>query len=589
MKSLKRLIPFLKPYLRQLVGGFTTFFIARFFEIMALFLVAKGIDTIGALIANKESEYSIEQLTLGIVACVSARMIIVIHARRAVRRVGIGVSYDLRQKLFASVQLQDSEFFGKMGVGDIMTRAIQDISLVQRLIAFGSFMFVIMVYAPLFAVSFMLAKSVVLTLLILPFLPIIFIYAKHVAKQLAVTSRDVQDRLSDLSAHTQENLSGIRTIQAQAQEDIEIDRFWNTNNQYAEAFYAQSRINSLMTAWMPWYASLAQLLIIVYGGQLVLDGEMTVGDLIFFLMCLSMLLQPIRMAGMFVTIVQRAAVSTDRLYEIFDAVPGVQNEPSGSTPDTIRGHFELKDLSFSYPGTDTPALHNINLDIKQGEAIGIVGRVGSGKSTLLKQFTRMSNTNRGMLFIDGHDVCDYPLAQLRREIAQVLQDPFLFGEPLKNNISYDDPERSLDLIWESAEAAALRETITDFPLQMDTLVGERGVTLSGGQKQRATLARGLIRNAPVLILDDCFSSVDTETEEHILGRLKAMRGSKTTILVSHRVSTLRHSDRILVLDEGQIAEVGSHEELIRHNGLYAELERAQTQGSSSTDSELLTL
>ncbi|MFT5101157.1 MAG: ATP-binding cassette subfamily B multidrug efflux pump, partial [Planctomycetaceae bacterium] len=524
MKSLKRLIPFLKPYLRQLVGGFTTFFIARFFEIMALFLVAKGIDTIGALIANKESEYSIEQLTLGIVACVSARMIIVIHARRAVRRVGIGVSYDLRQKLFASVQLQDSEFFGKMGVGDIMTRAIQDISLVQRLIAFGSFMFVIMVYAPLFAVSFMLAKSVVLTLLILPFLPIIFIYAKHVAKQLAVTSRDVQDRLSDLSAHTQENLSGIRTIQAQAQEDIEIDRFWNTNNQYAEAFYAQSRINSLMTAWMPWYASLAQLLIIVYGGQLVLDGEMTVGDLIFFLMCLSMLLQPIRMAGMFVTIVQRAAVSTDRLYEIFDAVPGVQNEPSGSTPDTIRGHFELKDLSFSYPGTDTPALHNINLDIKQGEAIGIVGRVGSGKSTLLKQFTRMSNTNRGMLFIDGHDVCDYPLAQLRREIAQVLQDPFLFGEPLKNNISYDDPERSLDLIWESAEAAALRETITDFPLQMDTLVGERGVTLSGGQKQRATLARGLIRNAPVLILDDCFSSVDTETEEHILGRLKAMRG-----------------------------------------------------------------
>jgi len=575
--------------MRQLVGGFTTFFIARFFEIGALFLVAKGIDTIGALIANKETEYSIEALTLGIVACVLARMIIVIHARRAVRRVGIGISYDLRQKLFASVQLQDSDFFGKMGVGDIMTRAIQDISLVQRLIAFGSFMFVIMVYAPLFAVSFMLAKSVTLTLLILPSLPIIFVYAKHVAKQLAITSREVQDRLSDLSTHTQENLSGIRTIQAQAQEDIEIERFWTTNNQYAEAFYAQSRINSLMTAWMPWYASLAQLLIIIYGGQLVLDGEMSVGDLIFFLMCLSMLLQPIRMAGMFVTIVQRAAVSTDRLYEIFDAVPGVQNEPTGTTPAAILGHFELKNLSFTYPGTATQALSNINLDIQEGESIGIVGRVGSGKSTLLKQFTRMANTNRGMLFIDGHDVCDYPLAQLRGEIAQVLQDPFLFGEPLKNNISYDDPERSMNLIWDSAEAAALRETITDFPLQMDTLVGERGVTLSGGQKQRATLARGLIRHAPVLILDDCFSSVDTETEEHILGRLKAMRGSKTTILVSHRVSTLRHSDRILVLDEGQIAEVGSHEELMRHNGLYAELERAQTQGSSSADSDLLTL
>ncbi len=589
LKSLKRLLPFLKPYLRQIVGGFSTFFIARFFEISALFLVAKGIDTIGAIIAEKELEYSIAQITLGIVGCVLARMIIVIHARRAVRRASIGISYDLRQKLFTSVQLQDSDFFSKMGVGDIMTRAIQDISLVQRLIAFGSFMFVIMVYAPLFAITFMLGKSVTLTLLILPSLPIIFIYAKHVAKQLAITSRDVQDRLSDLSAHTQENLSGIRTIQAQAQEDVEIERFWETNNQYAQAFYAQARINSLMTAWMPWYASLAQLLIIVYGGHLVLAGELTVGDLIFFLMCLSMLLQPIRMAGMFVTIVQRAAVATDRLYEIFDAVPGVQNEPSGKTPATIKGHFELKDLNYTYPGSDSPALTAINLEIREGESIGIVGRVGSGKSTLLKQFTRMANTSRGMLFIDGFDVCDYPLAQLRGEIAQVLQDPFLFGEPLRNNISYDDPDRDLNLIWDSAEAAALRETITEFPLQMDTLVGERGVTLSGGQKQRATLARGLIRNAPVLILDDCFSSVDTETEEHILGRLKAMRGSKTTILVSHRVSTLRHSDRILVLDEGRIAEIGSHEELMRHNGLYAELERAQTQGTPAADSGELTV
>jgi len=588
LKSLKRLIPFLKPYLRQIAGGFTTFFIARFFEIGALFLVGKGIDVIGVTIANEPTEYSIEQIATGIIGCVLGRMIVVIHARRAVRRASIAISYDIRQKLFASVQVQDSEFFGRMGVGDIMTRAIQDISLVHRLIAFGSFMFVIMVYAPLFAISFMLAKSVTLTLLILPFLPIIFVYAKHVAKQLATTSRDVQDRLSDLSSHTQENLGGIRTIQAQALEDVEIERFWNTNDQYAEAFYEQSRINSLMTAWMPWFASLAQLLIIVYGGHLVLEGVLSIGDLIFFLMCLSMLLQPIRMAGMFVTIVQRAAVATDRLYEIFDAVPGIQDEPSGKAPAMIRGHFQFKGLTYAYPGTETPAVHHIDLEIAAGESIGIVGRVGSGKSTLLKQFTRMVNTGRGMLLIDGHDVCDYPLAQVRSQISQVLQDPFLFGEPLKNNISYDDPDRALDLIWDSAEAAALKQTVSEFPLQMDTLVGERGVTLSGGQKQRATLARGLIRNAPVLILDDCFSSVDTETEEHILGRLKSMRGDKTTILVSHRVSTLRHSDRVVVLDEGEIVEVGSHEELMRKNGLYAELERAQTQGGLTPDSDVLT-
>ncbi|MFT7688183.1 MAG: ATP-binding cassette subfamily B multidrug efflux pump [Candidatus Azotimanducaceae bacterium] len=583
MKSLRRLLPFLSPYRFQVGAGFFTFFIARFFEIATIWCVAKGIDVIGQLIAKEEPEYTIELVTLGIVGSVILRMIFVIHARRAVRRVAIAVSYDLRQRLFSSVQKQGSGFFAQMGVGDIMTRAIQDISLVQRLIAFGAFMFVIMVYAPFFALIGMLSKSISLTLLILPTLPLIFLYAKHIAKYLSISSLAVQERLSDLASHVQENLSGIRTIQAQAQEKNEILRFWQTNDAYGQAFYEQARLNSLMMAWMPFFASCAQLLIIIYGGTLVLDGHISVGDLVFFLACLGMLLQPIRMAGMFITIVQRAAVSTDRLYEIYDAVPEITDEPSHLTPAHIQGEFELKHLSFSYPGSDVKVLDDINLKISSGESIGIVGRVGSGKSTLLKQFTRMLNTPKGTLLVDGYDICDYSLSQIRSQIAQVLQDPFLFGEPLKNNISYDDPERSLDLIWSSADAAALKQTIEDFPDQMETLVGERGVTLSGGQKQRATLARGLIRNAPVLILDDCFSSVDTETEEHILGRLNSLRGGKTTILVSHRVSTLRHSDRIVVLEEGRIVEVGSHEFLIQKNGIYAELERIQTQGATTVE------
>jgi ATP-binding cassette subfamily B multidrug efflux pump len=578
LKSLRRLLPFLSPYLFSIGSGFFTFFIARFFEIATIWCVAKGIDVIGQLILKEEPEYSIELVTAGIVASVLLRMIFVIHARRAVRRVAIAVSYDLRQKLFSSVQKQGHDFFARMGVGDIMTRAIQDISLVQRLIAFGAFMFVIMVYAPFFALIGMLSKSIMLTLLILPTLPLIFLYARHIARFLSISSLEVQERLSDLASHVQENLSGIRTIQAQAQEKNEIARFWQTNDQYGQAFYEQARLNSLMMAWMPFFASCAQLLIIIYGGTLVLEGSMSVGDLVFFLACLGMLLQPIRMAGMFVTIVQRSAVATDRLYEIYDAVPEIADEPTDLTPAQIQGEFELRNLSYSYPNTNVKVLEDICLKVEAGESIGIVGRVGSGKSTLLKQFTRMLNTSRGSLFVDGYDVCDYPLSQLRSQIAQVLQDPFLFGEPLKNNISYDEPERELTLIWDSADAAALKQTIEDFPDQMDTMVGERGVTLSGGQKQRATLARGLIRNAPVLILDDCFSSVDTETEEHILSRLSAIRGGKTTILVSHRVSTLRHSDRIVVLEEGRIVEVGSHEFLIQKNGIYAELERVQTRG-----------
>lgn len=548
-------------------------------------IVAEGIDVIDILDRRDQdvTAYSLSTLAIGIIAAVVMRFFFIVFARRAIRRVGISVSFDLRQELYSSVQKQGSRFFSAIGVGDLMIRAIQDISLVQRLISMGMIQLVIMIYAPVIALSVMLFKSPSLTLLILPALPLVFIYAWHMSKQLAVTSRAVQERLSALSSHTQENLSGIRTVQAQVQEENEISRFWVTNDAYATAFYAQARINSLMGAWMPLFASLGHLSILVYGGNLVLSGQISIGELFVFFYFLNMLLQPIRMAGFFVTLLQRAAVSTDRLYEVFDAVPEIEDRPTDNTPQEIKGSFELRNLTYTYPGTTVAVLKGVSFKIDQGESIAIVGRVGSGKSTLLKQFTRMVDTNQGQLFLDGHDVCDYPLARLRAQIGQVLQDPFLFGEPLRNNISYDQPERPLDLIWDSADAAALRDTIEEFPEQMETLVGERGVTLSGGQKQRTTLARGLIRDAPVLILDDCFSSVDTETEEHILSRLKTMRKDKTTILVSHRVSTLRHSDRIIVLEEGQIAEIGSHEELLRLNGIYAELERVQTQGVNSTE------
>ena len=575
-------MPYLKPYKGQVIVGFVGFFGARFFEISTYYLVAEGIDAIGEMLSELPAAfpYSVGEIGLFIVLTVLLRFVFVVQARRAFRRVGQQVSFDLREQLFASVQQQGSDFFSRIGVGDIMTRAIQDIALVQRLIAFGLIQTVIMVYAPLFALSAMFVKSVSLTLLILPLLPLIYIYAQWVATKMAVTSKAVQESLSELAAHTQENLSGIRTIQAQAQEENEIKRFFRTNDQYAGAFYEQARIGSLMSAWMPWLTALSQLTIIVYGGHLVLTGVLSVGDLIFFLACLNMLLQPIRMAGFFITLVARASVGVDRLCEIYDAPAEIVDQPSGRTAASIQGSFDICDLSFSYPRSPYPVLSNISLSIKAGESIGIVGRVGSGKSTLLKQFTRMLDPPAGTLFLDGIDVREYPLALLRSQIAQVLQDPFLFGEPLRNNISYDDPERALEFIWESADSAALRGTIEEFPKQMETLVGERGVTLSGGQKQRTTLARGLIRDSAVLILDDCFSSVDTETEEHILSRLKQLRDGKTTILVSHRVSTLRHTDRIVVLEEGRIAEQGTHHQLLDLDGIYAELERLQTQGMS---------
>jgi ATP-binding cassette subfamily B protein len=316
---------------------------------------------------------------------------------------------------------------------------------------------------------------------------------------------------------------------------------------------------------------------------MVLQGQMPIGNFVAFSLLVNMVVQPFRVAGFIVNLFQRAAVASDRLYEVIDLTPEIEDIPSGVTPRRIRGDLSIRHLSYSYPGSDKAVLDDISIDIAQGETIAIMGRVGMGKTTLLKQLVRLIDPEPGRIFVDGHDVREYPLSQVRAQMALVPQDPFLFGEPLRDNLTYDDPNRTLDAIWDAATSADLKDTIEDFPEQLDTLVGERGVTLSGGQKQRATLARGLIRQAPVLILDDCFSAVDTETEEHILSELKRLRADQTTLLVSHRVSTARHADRIIVIEEGRIMEIGTHDDLLAARGYYAELERVQREGAEDED------
>ena len=311
LNSLKRLLPVITPYKWLVAAGFATFFVARFFEISGYYMVALGVDAINSLI-NEDLPtipYSLAQIAIAIIFCVVMRFFFVVYARRAIRRAGMFVAFDLRQKVYSSAQQQGSQFFSRIGIGDIMTRAIQDINLTERLISSGMVHIVIMIYAPLFGLTAMLLKSPSLTLLILPLLPVVFVYGYWMSGAMARSSRAVQGRLSALSQHTQENLSGIRTIQAQAQEWNEIKRFSITNEDYANAFYEQSRITSLMSAWTPLFASIAQLVILIYGGHLVLEGNISVGDLVFFFTCLNMLLQPIRMAGWFITTVQRAAVS----------------------------------------------------------------------------------------------------------------------------------------------------------------------------------------------------------------------------------------------------------------------------------------
>ncbi len=576
IKSLLRLLPFVYPYRLRLAGGIISFGFARFFEALVPFFLAQGIDKIAG------GDGAVRTQVLGIAVAVAARYVFVTYARYAVRSAGMRVAFDLRGSLYSALQAQGAKFYAKHSIGDMMTRAVADISLVQRLISMGSILLIILVYASVVGFGFMLYYSPSLTLLLLPPLPFVYYYAKYASRQMGAASKEMQDRLSDLGAQVQENLSGIRTIQAMAQEKNEIARFDRTNQSYADAFYRQARINSLMMAWMPSLAALCSIAIIGFGGYQVLDGTMTTGALVAFLMYVNMVVQPFRVAGFMVNLFQRAAVASNRLFEVFDLSPEIEDRPAPKPLPPIRGNLAVNNLTFRY-GEGLPAvLSAIELVVPQGESIAIMGRVGAGKTTLLKQFARLLDPPAGRVFIDGTDIRAFPLSVLRAQVTLVPQVNFLFSQTLRENLTYDDPDRSLETIWAAAAAAGLKETIEAFPDGMDTVVGERGVTLSGGQVQRATLARGLIRDTPVLLLDDCFSSVDTQTEERILQRLSRLRRGKTTVLVSHRVSTARHCDRVIVLDAGRIVETGSHDELMRRKGLYVELERRQREGGGAT-------
>lgn len=577
LAALWQLKLFILPYKAGLFTGIGSFGIARLFEVMVPALTAVAINKMAS------DDFDISTQVFGIIGAVIARYCAVTFARFNVRKVALKVSYDLRQQLFGKLQEQGSEFFAQYSIGDMMTRAVADISLIQRLISMGTILVIILIYATIVGFGFMLYYSPMLTLLLLPPMPIIFFYAQYSSKAMGVASTQVQDRLSDLGTHTQENLSGIRTIQAMVQEENEVQRFSETNQAYADVFYEQGRINSAMASWMPSLAAVCSLTILSYGGYQVLQGTLPIGDFVAFFMLVGMVVQPFRVAGFIINLFQRAAVASRRLFEVFDRPPEISDNPSDNTPTIITGNLRVENLSYTYTDSKTPALSDISFSLNKGETVAIMGRVGSGKTTLLKQIVRLIDPIAETVWIDEHQVSDYPLSQLRAQVAMVPQDPFLFAEPLKDNLTYDDPNRMLEKIWQAATSADLKNTIDEFPDKLDTLIGERGVTLSGGQKQRATLARGLIRNAPILILDDCFSAVDTETEDHILNELKRLRAGQTTLLVSHRVSTARHADRIIIIDQGSILETGSHDELLNKQGYYAELERVQREGAEDDD------
>jgi len=591
MQSLLRLTTYLKRYAWSFGLAVLGMILARVFEGMIPLFVKMGVDQIAegqaALDAGSVDYQTAAALlsypALAIVGCVLLQMTVTISYRIAMRRIGVNAAFDLRNRLYQHLQLQGPRFYSRFTIGDLMARAINDITLCREILAGAIRMTLILLLTAIVGLVFMFSLSSALTIAILMPMPVIGYVAFRFSRQIYAQSRKVQEGFAGLSTFVQENLNGIRTVQAMAQESREIDRFAEVNQEFADRNLDLFTTTSFLGALMPMLAASGTLIIIGYGSVLLDRGAITIGTFAAFFSYLALVLWPVREAGSLVTQWQRGASGTTRLFEILDSEPEIQDRPSNEFPD-LTGTISVQGLSYQYEGKDKFALQDVSFEVAQGETIALLGRIGSGKSTLLRLFARLLDPTEGDILLDNHPISGFPLKFLRERVCLVLQDPFLFADSLGDNIAYDDPSRDHREILEVAHAAALEETIEGFPEGLATILGERGVTLSGGQKQRTALARGLIRRTPLLILDDCFSAVDTETEEKILSGLKQLRSDHTTLLVSHRVSTARHADRIIVLEEGRMVEMGSHQELLAAGGFYAELERSQrTRLNASTD------
>lgn len=514
---------------------------------------------------------------IGILVMVVLQFVIYAPARRALRRISISTTYDLRKRFFHSVQYQGPSFFNRYQTGDLMSRSGMDVNMVRMLVSFGWISIMRFILSIIVNITLMFSiLSASLSFWVLLPLPLVAYIGFITARGMYPYYRERQEAIAKVSSFTQENLNGIRIIQAMAQEDQEIKRFRDIAKNYIQKFYRAVRYQELMGALMSFVTYISPMIILGYGGYLVLQDVMTLGDFQAFSAYSMMVTMSVQQIGWSLSMFTSAAAGTERVFEIIEHEPEVSEDTNPEAlPSEIRGELEFRNLNYRYPDAPVNAISNINIKVAAGETIAFLGRVGCGKSTILKAAVRMVNTPEGTVFLDGQDIHHYGIRQLREHIALVPQHPFLFSQTIRENVTYDDPTRDRMVVMEAVHAAGLEPAISDLTDGLETIVGERGITLSGGQKQRATLARGLIRKSEVLLLDDCFSSVDTETEERIIEGLRRMRQDRTTVLISHRVSTARHADRIFVIDNGHILESGTHEELIELGGYYADLEVVQ--------------
>ena len=566
-KELKTLLPFARKYRSAYIIGFICLLATDAGEMYIPLLIKKAVDSLGTEGFSLHRIGTLMLLMLSIAVSVGAarfgwRFFIIGSSRRIER--------DLRKKIFDHLLTLSSTFFGSVKSGDIMARATNDMRSVRRasgmaLVAFLDGTVLSVGIVSLLFITY--GKLALVTILPLPFITLIILFAGKFIKKYF---KSVQEGFSLLTERTRETFSGIRVIKSLTMEAYFKEKFLQVNLQYKERNMRLVRLWGFFFPLISFISGLSLMLLLVFGGRAVINKQITPGDFTALISYLVMLIWPLMGMGFTVNILQRGAASMGRINNILKTEPDIVSPPR-PVPFFKESDIKVKNLTFAYPGTDSPVIKEINAVFRRGATTGILGRTGSGKSTLLKLLPRLLDPPEGTLLIGDIDIRNYKLEVLRKNLGFVPQDTFLFSTTIRENISFGKPDAGDSEIMEICSIVSLVKDLENFPGGIGTEVGERGVTLSGGQKQRIAMGRALLPDPPVLIMDDPFSSVDTETESSILHRLFEKRQGKTNILVSHRVSTLSRCDYVYVLDGGRIVQRGTPGELLMEEGLYREI------------------
>jgi ATP-binding cassette subfamily B multidrug efflux pump len=570
MNSLRHLIPYLKPYRSQIIWGCIAAVFSTALYALAPWVMKLAIDDLrGNITAVKLAEYAGIIIGLSLVGGIFRyymRMLLIGMSRYVER--------DLRTRVFGHLQTQTMQYFTRHRTGDLMARMTNDLDSVRNVLGPG-FMYPIDTgLTALFSLILMILISPKLTLLTLLITPLVSYSVYKLGKVTHKLQTDIQEQYSKLSDQAQENLSGARVVRAYSQEDQEREKFDVLNQEFVKRNISMTKVQALFFPLMGFFFEVGTALILLVGGYGIINSELSLGDFVAFVGYLGMLAWPMIAVGWVANLLQRGAASMKRIQELLDSHPEITSPVHEQTAPQRIGEIVFDNVSFAYGERDA-MLKNISLTIRPGQTVAFVGATGCGKTTLINLIPRMLDPTQGNVLVDGIPTTEWDLDELRLRVAMVPQDAFLFSETIYNNLIFGKPDANRDEAMASARVSRIDKDVETFSNGYETIVGERGVTLSGGQKGRLALARALVRDPLILILDDALAAVDTHTEEEILQGLKKFMENRTSILISHRVSTVREADCIYVMSNGEIIERGTHDELVANDGYYADMERRQ--------------